>query len=321
MYDPASEIMVSVCIVTYNHQDYIAECLESLVTQQTNFKFEIIVGEDCSKDNTRQIVKDYAENYPDLIVPLLYEKNVGAVENIKRVYQLAKGKYIAHLDGDDNALPNKLQKQVDILEQKPSCNVCSHDMIRIDAKSNNTHDDWTYPEGEYDLLGLFKKLPFFSHSSKMFRNKYPDEFWDNLFNSPTVMDTDVHIANLTDGNIWHIGENLGEYRVGVGFSFQYKKNIPIMLEQLSKGYETGIMLFEGQPEQQEKVRYEYAVFLLRYAYTIALMIQDKKLYQYCIKKSIKTKFLGKSQVLAMGSLIFPSLAFKVISIRDEMLNK
>ena len=84
-----TDIQVSVCVVTYNQENYIAECLESLVSQQTEFKFEIIVGEDCSTDRTREIVQKYIEKYPDLIVPLFYKKNVGAVENIKQVYKLA----------------------------------------------------------------------------------------------------------------------------------------------------------------------------------------------------------------------------------------
>lgn len=312
MYEPNSDIQVSVCIVTYNHESYIADCLESLVTQQTDFKFEIIVGEDCSTDNTRQIVQQFVKRYPKLIIPLFYEKNVGAVENIKRVYQQANGKYIAHLDGDDVALPNKLQQQFDILEQKTSCNICSHDMIRIDSNGKDINDNWTYPEGEYDLLGLFEKLPFFSHSSKMFRNKYDDTYWEQLFNSPTVMDTDVHIANMTDGNIWHIGEVLGQYRVGVGFSYQYKKNIPIMLNQLSKSYEIGIKFFENQGDKQAKVKYYYALFLIKYAYVVAVNTEDKQLFKDCIDKSRKIEQIGGIQVIFMGLSYCAYIAFPLI---------
>ena len=70
------DIQVSVCVVTYNQENYIAECLESLVTQQTSFKFEIIVGEDCSTDTTRAIVQNYVEKYPEIIVPLFYENKM-----------------------------------------------------------------------------------------------------------------------------------------------------------------------------------------------------------------------------------------------------
>ena len=83
----ANDIQVSVCVVTYNQENYIAECLESLVNQVTNFRYEIIVGEDCSTDGTRAIVQRYVEKYPDLIVPLFYKENVGPVGNIKHIYK------------------------------------------------------------------------------------------------------------------------------------------------------------------------------------------------------------------------------------------
>ena len=79
-----NDIQVSVCVVTYNQENYIAECLESLVNQVTNFRYEIIVGEDYSTDGTRAIVQRYVEKYPNLIVPLFYKNNIGAVENIKK---------------------------------------------------------------------------------------------------------------------------------------------------------------------------------------------------------------------------------------------
>ena len=126
MIDEIDDIKVSVCVVTYNQEKYIAECLDSLVSQETDFKFEIIVGEDCSTDGTRAIVQQYVDKYPDLIKPIFHDQNVGAVENIKQVYLAAKGKYIAHLDGDDMALPTKLQKQFDTLEANPDCAICVH---------------------------------------------------------------------------------------------------------------------------------------------------------------------------------------------------
>jgi len=72
----SQDIQVSVCVVTYNQEKYIAQCLDSLISQKTNFNFEIIVGEDCSTDSTRAIVQKYVDQYPDLVIPLFYEKNV-----------------------------------------------------------------------------------------------------------------------------------------------------------------------------------------------------------------------------------------------------
>lgn len=100
-----SNITVSVCVVTYNQKEYIGECLESLVTQQTNFSFEILVGDDASTDGTDQIIQKYYDKYPNIIVPIFRQNNIGAVRNIIDIYKKASGQYIAHLDGDDLALP------------------------------------------------------------------------------------------------------------------------------------------------------------------------------------------------------------------------
>ena len=92
---------VSVCVVTYNQEKYITECLQSVVDQETDFDFEVLVGDDCSTDGTRRIVQEFAEKYPDIIKPILHSKNTGAFHNYVSVHNAAMGKYIAHLDGDD----------------------------------------------------------------------------------------------------------------------------------------------------------------------------------------------------------------------------
>src|SRR5690554_1032835 len=123
----SSDIKVSVCVVTYNQEKYIAECLQSLVDQVTDFPFEIIVGEDCSTDNTRSIVDEYSQKYPSLIVKNYHKQNVGAVQNAITSYKMARGKYICHIDGDDYVLPGKLQKQAQVLDDNQDCVICSHD--------------------------------------------------------------------------------------------------------------------------------------------------------------------------------------------------
>lgn len=164
-----NDIQVSVCVVTYNQENYIAECLESLVNQVTNFRYEIIVGEDCSTDGTRSIVQRYVEKYPDLIVPLFYKENLGPVENIKQVYKKAKGKYIAHMDGDDIALPGKLQKQFEVLEKNNDCVICAHQMELINENDEVVGIDHVLnPKGKYTTYDLYLIHTLFRHSSKMF---------------------------------------------------------------------------------------------------------------------------------------------------------
>ncbi|EIW89366.1 glycosyl transferase [Alishewanella agri BL06] len=114
---------VSVCIVTYNQSQYIAECLDSVVSQKTNFDFEVIISDDCSTDGTAKIIEHYTKKYSFLkLVPR--ENNIGAFKNFIETHNLATGEYVCHLDGDDRWLPGKLQAQSDFMDTNPDFSVC-----------------------------------------------------------------------------------------------------------------------------------------------------------------------------------------------------
>lgn len=116
-----SPLMVTIRCVAYNHEPYIRECLEGFVMQKTNFRFEAIVHDDASTDGTANIIREYAEKYPDIIKPIFetenqYSKRDGSLRRIMNSHM--KGKYIAMCEGDDYWIdPYKLQKQVDYLEK------------------------------------------------------------------------------------------------------------------------------------------------------------------------------------------------------------
>ncbi|GHV57477.1 hypothetical protein FACS1894182_06410 [Bacteroidia bacterium] len=105
-------------MVTYNHEKYIAEAIEGVMTQKNDFPIELVIGEDCSTDNTRQICLEYKKKYPNKIKLLLPEKNCGVMPNFIETLKNCTGKYIAICEGDDYWIdPLKLQKQVDFLEK------------------------------------------------------------------------------------------------------------------------------------------------------------------------------------------------------------
>ena len=109
--------LVTVHTTTYNHAPYIGQAIEGALQQKTNFPIEIVIGEDCSTDGTREIVFDYQAKYPDIIRVITSDKNVGSKENSRRVREASRGKYIALCEGDDYWTdPYKLQKQVTFLE-------------------------------------------------------------------------------------------------------------------------------------------------------------------------------------------------------------
>jgi glycosyltransferase involved in cell wall biosynthesis len=129
-----TEPLVSVKMITYNHASFIREAVESIVNQRTDFPFELVIGEDCSTDGTREIVFEYQEKYPHIIRVITSDKNVGAKKNSRRTSKAVRGKYIAFCEGDDYwHNQDKLQKQADYLENHPDCGLVhsSYDVYHV----------------------------------------------------------------------------------------------------------------------------------------------------------------------------------------------
>jgi glycosyltransferase involved in cell wall biosynthesis len=118
---------LSVMVITYNHEAFIAQTLESILAQRVDFDYEIVVGEDCSTDRTRDILMDFHNRYPGRIVPLVRDRNLGMMRNLAQALSICRGKYVALIEGDDYWIcEDKLQKQVDFLETHPEYAICCH---------------------------------------------------------------------------------------------------------------------------------------------------------------------------------------------------
>jgi glycosyltransferase involved in cell wall biosynthesis len=203
---------VSVTVPTFNHGRWLAECLESVVHQEVGFPYEIIVADDASTDGiTRAIVEEYATRYPDLVVPLLRETNMGPGQNFLDLIRRARGEYIAHCDGDDLMLPGKLQRQVDFLDRNPDCAFVTHNMRMIDGETGRViaerfHNRPIPAKSDIDFLCLFGT--FFSHSSKMYRaSAIVTRVRDRR-----MIDFYHHVEHASRGRIGYIDETLGVYR-------------------------------------------------------------------------------------------------------------
>lgn len=176
--DMDDSITVSVCMISYNHERFIRQALESVCNQKTTFQFEIIIGDDCSTDNTQNIIKEIAEQYPDLIIPVLRNKNLGATKNSYDIKKRASGKYIAILEGDDYWIDDyKLQKQVDFLEDHPEIYSVAHRNLIVDKDNNvigKSHEKLELDRyfNKSDALKLQSEL--FHPSSILHRNFYKD---------------------------------------------------------------------------------------------------------------------------------------------------
>lgn len=221
---------VSVCIVTYNHIKFIEQCLDSLVNQKTDFEFEILVSDDCSTDGTREVLAKYRKIYPNLIKPFFQSINVGAHKNFIFVHQKAQGEYIAHIDGDDYALPNKLQSQADYLDKNIDCNIIWHRMATI--KNNQFFEDNYLCTGivfkKLDIIDLIANVTIGMNSSKMYRRDFEHKGWidyydlDFSFNALKLINKNKFAA-FTSESI------LGVYRSSIGISVTHNYQIRIKI--------------------------------------------------------------------------------------------
>lgn len=170
-----NEIQVSIRCFAYNHERFIRQCLDGFVMQKTDFRFEAIVHDDASTDNTAAIIREYAEKYPDIIKPIYetenqYSKHDGSLTRIMNAH--TRGKYVAICEGDDYWTdPYKLQKQVDFLESHPDYVMCSHlfDVYNERNKQLQKNDESSFTGKSYDLDTLINGEWYFQPLTVLFR--------------------------------------------------------------------------------------------------------------------------------------------------------
>jgi glycosyltransferase involved in cell wall biosynthesis len=211
--DNTSTPKVSVCVVTYNQEHYLRECLLSILTQETSFDFEVIVGDDCSTDGTRAIISEMTALYPHRMKPLLHEKNIGPFPNLIATHNMATGKYVCHCDGDDLFLPGKLQRQADYLDEHPGCSVVWHKMHMFDDEGRTASE---YILDSADSEGLKVTADFLlrngtvaAHSSIMYRKSARQ----TIFPAFHTLDLFYSIEYLLSGYGIVLNDVLGKYRV------------------------------------------------------------------------------------------------------------
>ena len=204
---------VSVIVRAYNLELYIAQALESVLMQKTDFDYEIIVGEDGSTDGTREIVIEYARRHPEKIRLILPDENLGGYGNIiwARALEMVRGSYIAWLDGDDYwTAPDKLQKQSDFLDAHAECAICFHNVRVIeDGKCWQINN---FRQKKISSLRDIVATNFIGSCSTMYRHGLfgPLPAWlDEVPNS----DWPLHILNAKHGKIGYIDEEMSVYRI------------------------------------------------------------------------------------------------------------
>jgi glycosyltransferase involved in cell wall biosynthesis len=192
-----SKIKVSVLCLTYNQVNYVGQMLDSVLSQKTNFKFEVLINDDASNDGTVDTVKSYQKKYPDIIKPVFHSENLYSkgIRNFIPRYLLpkAQGVYLAICEGDDYWTdPNKLQLQVDFLNKNPEYALCFHPVII--KFENQEEDDAKFPietSKSYFVVKQLIKRNFIHTNSVMYRSQdystlehiTPGDWYLNLYHA------------------------------------------------------------------------------------------------------------------------------------------
>ena len=215
------DIKVSVVIVTYNHAKFISQCIESIMNQNTSFPYEILIGEDDSKDSTRKICKDFAKKYPEKIRLFLRNRQdviyinghptgrYNFVETLKQV----KGKYIALCDGDDYWTDsNKLEKLVSFLESHNEISLCYHNCLELSNNELKAGFQFSPPSNQDLELSFFLKNGFLILTCSIVFNSSIVKKLPLWFNEIGFADHTLYLMALREGKIKYFDEPMGVYR-------------------------------------------------------------------------------------------------------------
>lgn len=214
-----NDIMVSVIVLTYNHEKYIRQALDSILAQEVDFKYEILIGDDASTDGTSAIVREYAEKYPNIIRAFVHKENMGATKNLSDMLCLARGQYIAHLEGDDFWCDaTKLCRQVSFLEDHRSYIGCTHRCCVVDEGGellSRQYISWVCHTSEYSTH-CFKGLLLPGHPSTLvYRNFFTDcvDEWRSVIECDTLIgDRSLALLLMARGRLRQLSQVMSCYR-------------------------------------------------------------------------------------------------------------
>lgn len=321
---------LSVILITYNHEKYVRKALDSILMQETDFPFEIVIGDDCSPDDTKNIIREYRKKHEDKIRIVFREKNTGRPTlNVYETTMKCRGQYLAYLEGDDYWTdPHKLQKQVDFLESHPDYIACTHSHRMIDDNGDFIEDaellkisdlyDWS---GDFTMEDFKKSGRWPGHyASVVSRNIYKNAKHDYtiLYRAHDFVDDgQILLFLLMEGKIFRFDEVMSVWRYvrkpgGNSWSSRsMKRNIQkediLMTRTLMQWLEEEYGLGEYAVYKAQK-DFETSLYLFANApckenwqtvrdlfdYNIKhVVMKDEKvsLLPYCIK-CVKKKFIG-----------------------------
>lgn len=315
-------ILVSISCITYNHEKFIADAIDSFLMQETNFKFEILIHDDASTDRTVDIIREYEKKYPDLIKTIYQTENQYSkgVDVLHLNNERAKGKYLAICEGDDFwTKSNKLQKQVDYMEKHPECSLCvnagnlvsaSERKLISQSRPSNKNKIFTVAETIEGGGGLFLT------NSMLCRTKFVQNRPNFIENAP-VGDYPLAINLALLGTVYYIDEFMSAYRVGDSGSWT-ARNLSSIDKKIRHFNEIAEMLDEIN--QYTNFQYDNVITRTKNRNQFSLLLEQRRYKEVRIEefKDIYLELGYKSRIIIFIGQYYPCILRFMLSAKKKL---
>lgn len=252
-----TNILVTIICTAYNHEKYISDAIDGFLMQKTNFDYEVLIHDDASTDKTADIIRKYAREYPEIVIPIIQEKNQvsqGVQIYKEYLYPKGKGKYFAICEGDDYWTDEtKLQKQIDFLETHQDYSMCCHNSTRLHSNTGElVVENPVKEEGDvtpYEII-LEPYKTWIATASLVFRREL-------AFNRPAffaklpVGDMQLRLHCFTKGRVYYFKKPMSVYRIDVegSYLYSYARDMDIRLN-FQYSYITFLRNFDEYTDMQ-----------------------------------------------------------------------
>lgn len=243
-------IMVTIRCITYNHERYIRQCLDGFMMQKTTFRYEIVIHDDASTDGTTSIVREFAERYPDIIIPIIEKENqYNNWDYIVEVINASThGKYVAMCEGDDYWIdPNKLQKQVDYLEAHPECTMtCCRAFLFSQKDGKNIGEQYCQRHsGVLNPVDIINRTGLYIPTCSIVYRRNIMKDYPNYCMKCAVGDYPLQIYCAMKGEVYYFDNLMCAYRINIPSSWMGKQKWGSVTDERLAVIRSQIEMFRG----------------------------------------------------------------------------
>lgn len=322
----SSEANVSVLCTAYNHASYIAEALDSFVSQKTTYPYEIIVHDDASTDDTPNIIADYADKFPHLIKPIFQETNQhskGGFCSMLHAAKMSTGKYLAFCEGDDFWVSDdKIQIQTSVMEENTTVDYSFHPAFRVFEGKRESKASWRYEPGRIfspaEILSTMSQ--FAPTSAGMFRREVLDVLPKWYLDTAPIGDFFFEMYGAARGGALFIDQPMSAYRMNAENS--WTQRVARGSEQrfeFATGMQKSLDLLEKDfPEYPEAFRKKRAIIHYTMAMSYLVVGKDNDFAKEIEESASEYRFFSPRQRLTFLGRNYPSALRFLLSSKGRM---